>query len=845
MSSDRRSQISISDVALIESVKNLKESFNTHLHFDVVKDRNVATLRDFYMALAHTVWERISSRWIRTQQFERTHVPKRIYFLSMEFCMGRTLSNTMLSVNITDALDEAMYQLGLDIEDLEDIECDAGLGNGGLGRLAACFLDSMATLRLSVTGQGIRYEHGSFEQGIENGWQTEELDEWLRFGNPWEIERSEYSQMVHFGGRMVKDEHGQPQWRDTEVVTATPYDTPIPGYRNNVCNTLRLWAAKAGKTFDLNTFFAGDYINAVLARNHAENISRVLYPIDHVYEGKQLRLRQEYFLVCASLKDMLRQFKQDNPKSDLFELPYRVAVHLNDTHPALAIPELMRILMDEHKFMWRDAWDICYQTFTHTNHVARPEALKHWSVDMLKRMLPRHMEIIEKINKHLSIIINRRWPNDPTHFQRMSIIRYTDRPVVSMDNLCIVGSHQVNGVSVAQTNYLRTVLFKDFTELWPRKILNKTNGISPRRWLLLCNPGLADLIMDAMQGDESWITNLSMINRLRDHLDEPKLRLDIMRVKLDNKNRFASYMLSRQKIHLDPSTLFDVMVKRVDEYKRHLLCCLHVMTLYNRIKANPRSQCCPRTVIMGGKAAPGYYMAKLIIKLINSVAKSINCDPVVNGRLKLVYLKNYGVSLAERVIPAADLSEQIPCMGMEAAGTGNMKFMLNGALTICTLDGVNAEIVEEVGRENAFVFGRSIEEDNALRAKGYDPRKWIAANPELAHCLEQIRSGYYNPAEPDLFQDIYRSLVTEDRFLICADYEDYMRAQAEVEYAYSNEARWSRMVLCNIAGAGRFSSDRTVAEYAREMWNVDPSESKLPPPSEPLEPKLPKFYIGI
>ncbi|VDP79369.1 unnamed protein product [Echinostoma caproni] len=375
----------------------------------------------------------------------------------MEFCMGRTLSNTMLSVNITDVIDEAMYQLGLDIEDLEDIECDAGLGNGGLGRLAACFLDSMATLRLAATGQGIRYEHGSFEQGIENGWQTEELDEWLRFGNPWEIERPEYSQLVHFGGRVVRDENGQAEWKDTEVVTATPYDTPIPGYRNNACNTLRLWAAKAAKTFDLNTFFSGDYINAVLARNHAENISRVLYPIDHVYEGKQLRLRQEYFLVCASLKDMLRRFRQDNPKRDLFELPYKVAVHLNDTHPALGIPELMRILMDEEKLMWRDAWDICYQTFTHTNHVARPEALKHWSVDMLKRMLPRHMEIIEKINKHLSIIINRRWPNDPTHFQRMSIIRYTDRPVISMDHLCIVGSHRVNGVSVAQTNYLRTV----------------------------------------------------------------------------------------------------------------------------------------------------------------------------------------------------------------------------------------------------------------------------------------------------------------------------------------------------------------------------------------------------
>ncbi|KER20216.1 hypothetical protein T265_15374 [Opisthorchis viverrini] len=844
MAAERRASAAVSDFA-VESITDIKDSFNRHLHFDVVKDRNVATPRDFYQALAHTVWDKLCSRWIRTQQFHRMNDPKRIYYLSMEFCMGRTLCNTMLNVGIASAVDEALYQLGLNIEDLVDIEQDAGLGNGGLGRLGACFLESMATLGLAGMGYGIRYEHGAFHQVIENGWQYEEPDEWLQYGNPWEKERPESTQLVHFGGHVIEKDKGQRKWVDTEVITAVAYDTPIPGYRNNTCNTLRLWAAKASRSFDLKTFFHGDYINAVLDRNQAENISRVLYPIDHNYEGKQLRLRQEYFLVSASVRDIIQRFREVTPHRDLFELPYKVAIHINDTHPALAIPELMRILLDEEHLLWRDAWDICYQTFTHTNHVAQTEALKHWSVEMLKTMLPRHMQIIEKINRDFSQMIYRRWPNDPSRFQRMSILRMTDRPIVSMDHLCIVGSHCVNGVSAVQTNHLKTVLFKDFAELWPRKFVNKTNGITPRRWLLLCNPGLADLIMDALKGDDTWINNMLALHRLRTLSEDSNIRLGLMRVKMDNKNRFAEYMKHRRNIFVDPSTLFDVMVKRVDEYKRHLLMCLYVMTLYNRLKANPQIDICPRTFIIGGNAAPGHQMAKMIIKLINSIARTINYDPLVAGRLKLVFLSNYRVSVAERVIPAADLSEQIPCVGTEAAGTGNMKFMLNGALTIGTRDGVNVEIFEEIGQENAFIFGRTLDGVKLLRSRGYDPRKFIMSNPELNHCLEQIRTGYYNPAEPELFQELYEKLLNEDRFLICADYEDYVRAQTEVDQAFRNEERWSTMVLNNIAGAGKFSSDRTISEYATEMWNVEPTEAKLPPPSEPMiNQKHPRFYIG-
>uniref|UniRef100_A0A5K4ECP1 Alpha-1,4 glucan phosphorylase n=1 Tax=Schistosoma mansoni TaxID=6183 RepID=A0A5K4ECP1_SCHMA len=751
---------SFKELSIVQDAKNLRDSFNRNLHFYVVKDRNIATMRDFYVALARTVWEQLCSRWVKTQELYATEDPKMVCFLSMEFFMGRTLKNTMLNVDATEALDEAMYQV-------------------------------------------------------------EEPDEWLLYGNPWEKERPESTRIVQFYGRVIRNHLDQCKWIDTETICALPYEVPIPGYRNQTCNTLRLWAAKGRKYFDTKIIHNNDYINAILGRNEAENISRVLYPIESAFEGKELQLKQEYFLVSATLQDILYQFKSSYPTYELFELPNKVVIHINDTHPALAIPELMRILVDIECMDWIDAWDICSRVFTHTNHVSQVECLKYWPLDMLQRVLPRHVEIIRNIDCHFKSVINRRWPSDENRFQRMSIFQEINEPVVSMDHLCIIGSHFVNGVSIFQTNHLINVLFKDFADLWPSKFTNKTNGISPRRWLLVCNPGLTDLIRSTMQSDD-WVKNLIMLNRLKEKLNDGNFRNRLILVKQDNKNRFVAYMQQHRNIQLNPSSLFDVHVKRVLEYKRPLLPCLYAITMYNRLKANPEMKMCPRTIIIGGKAAPGYHMAKMIIKLINSVARIIDFDPITTGKLKLIFLRNYRVSLAERIIPATDLSEQIPCVGTEASGTGNMKFMLNGALTIGTMDGSNIEIFQEVGHSNAFVFGRTIEEVNYLRKTGYNPMRYISSNPELRLCLDQIRDGYYCPNEPDLFKDLYKKLVTEDKFMVCADYADYMRAQAEVESAYKDEVRWSKMVLMNIAAAGKFSSDRTVREYARDIWRVEP-----------------------
>ncbi|KAH8867800.1 Glycogen phosphorylase, liver form [Schistosoma japonicum] len=816
---------SFKDINLVQDAKNLRDSFNRHLHFYVVKDRNIATMRDFYVALARTVWDQLCSRWMKTREVYAKEDPKMVYFLSMEFFMGRTLKNTMLNVDVAEALDEAMYQLGLDIEELEEMECDAGLGNGGLGRLAACFLDSMATIGLPAYGYGIRYENGAFHQKIKDGWQIEEPDEWLLYGNPWEKERPECTRIVQFYGRVVRNDLDQCKWVDTATICALPYEVPIPGYCNQTCNTLRLWAAKGRKCFDTKIVNNDDYVNAILGRNEAEDISRVLYPIDSAFEGKELQLKQEYFLVSATLQDILCQFKLSNPTCELFELPNKVVIHINDTHPALAIPELLRILVDIECMDWIDALDICSRVFTHTNHVSQIECLKYWPLDMLQRVLPRHVEIMHKIDCHFKSVINRRWPSDKNRFQRMSIFQEINEPVASMDHLCIIGSHFVNGVSIFQTNHLINTLFKDFADLWPSKFTNKTNGISPRRWLLVCNPGLTDLIRNTIQSDD-WVKNLITLNRLKEKLNDENFRNSLVLIKQDNKNRFVAYMKQHRNISLDPSSLFDVHVKRVLEYKRPLLPCLYAITMYNRLRANPSMKMCPRTVIIGGKAAPGYYMAKVIIKLINSVARIIDFDPITMGKLKLLFLRNYRVSLAERIIPATDLSEQIPCVGTEASGTGNMKFMLNGALTIGTMDGSNIEIFQEVGHSNAFIFGRTVEEVNHMRKTGYNPMRYVSSNPELRLCLEQIRDGFFCPTEPDLFKELYRKLVTEDKFMVCADYASYMRAQAEVDSAYRDEVRWSKMSLMNIAAAGKFSSDRTVREYARDIWRVEPINIK-------------------
>ncbi|KAM7541671.1 hypothetical protein Aperf_G00000018363 [Anoplocephala perfoliata] len=832
MEMEKRKQISVRGIAEVENVANLKNSFNRHLHFDIVKDRNVATPRDFYFAIARTVWDHLCSRWIRTQQAYFREDPKRVYYLSLEFYMGRTLTNTMMNVDITAAVDEALFQMGLYLEELEDIESDAGLGNGGLGRLAACFLDSMATLGLAAYGYGIRYDYGIFEQTIKNGWQVEQPDEWLRYGNPWEKGRPEYSYPVNFYGTVEESADGKREWVNTQSVFAMPYDTPVPGYRNNTCNTLRLWSAKAPSGFDLQIFNTGAYIDAVFDRNTAENISRVLYPNDTFFEGKELRLKQEYFLVAASLQDIIRRYRaSEHGRRSLDNLADKVAIQLNDTHPSLAIPELMRILTDIEGMEWNKAWEISCAIFAYTNHTILPEALERWPCSMLEHILPRHLDIIYRINQEFLDLMLKKWPGDMDRLRRMSIIEEGYEKVVNMAYLCIIGSHAVNGVSEIHTDIITNRVFHDFYEMWPEKFQNKTNGITPRRWLLLCNPSLSDEIMEGL-GDDSWITNFERLKELRSLIDDNEFLQNLKRIKRENKEKFASYMEHHYNISIDPSTLFDFQVKRIHEYKRQLLNCFYVIAMYNRIKTNPNIEMVPRTVMIGGKAAPGYYMAKLIIKLINSVGSVINNDPIVNGRLKLIFLENYRVSLAERIVPAAELSQQISTAGTEASGTGNMKFMVNGALTIGTLDGANVEMSQECGRENMFIFGMTVEEVEELNRKGYDPEKFIKACPELQLILSQIEKGYFSPEQPDLFKDIVKSLQTNDRFMLCADFVDYLRAQAEVDKAYLDETKWAKMMLANIAGAWKFSSDRTITEYAKDIWGVEPRKEKLPAPFE-------------
>ncbi|NXQ90759.1 PYGL protein, partial [Nyctibius grandis] len=752
--------------------------------------------------------------------------------------MGRTLQNTMINLGLQNACDEAIYQLGLDMEELEEIEEDAGLGNGGLGRLAACFLDSMATLGLAAYGYGIRYEYGIFNQKIRDGWQVEEADDWLRHGNPWEKARPEYMLPVHFYGRV---EHGAAgtKWVDTQVVLALPYDTPVPGYMNNTVNTMRLWSARAPNDFNLRDFNVGDYIQAVLDRNLAENISRVLYPNDNFFEGKELRLKQEYFVVAATLQDIIRRFKAskfgstESVRTVFDSFPDQVAIQLNDTHPAMAIPELMRIFVDMEKLPWNKAWDITKRTFAYTNHTVLPEALERWPVDLVEKLLPRHLQIIYEINqRHLDHIASL-FPNDVDRLRRMSLIEEGGTKRINMAHLCIVGSHAVNGVAKIHSEIVKTQVFKDFAALEPEKFQNKTNGITPRRWLLLCNPGLAELIAEKI--GEDYVRDLSQLGKLHEFVDDDIFIREVAKVKQENKVKFAQYLEKEYKVKINPSSMFDVHVKRIHEYKRQLMNCLHVITMYNRIRRDPAKLFVPRTVIIGGKAAPGYHMAKMIIKLINAVAQVVNNDPVVGSKMKVIFLENYRVSLAEKVIPATDLSEQISTAGTEASGTGNMKFMLNGALTIGTMDGANVEMAEEAGEENLFIFGMRVEDVTELDRAGYNAQEYYDRLPELKQAIDQIRSGFFSPREPDLFKDVVNMLFHHDRFKVFADYEAYVRCQEKVSELYLNSKAWTKMVIRNIAAAGKFSSDRTIKEYARDIWHVEPSDLKIPPPNEPRD----------
>uniref|UniRef100_A0A670YHD0 Alpha-1,4 glucan phosphorylase n=1 Tax=Pseudonaja textilis TaxID=8673 RepID=A0A670YHD0_PSETE len=812
--SEKRKQISVRGIAGLGDVAEIRKSFNRHLHFTLVKDRNVATPRDYFFALAHTVRDHLVGRWIRTQQYYYEKDPKRIYYLSLEFYMGRTLQNTMVNLGLQNACDEAIYQLGLDLEELEEIEEDAGLGNGGLGRLAACFLDSMATLGLAAYGYGIRYEFGIFNQKIVNGWQVEEADDWLRYGNPWEKARPEYMLPVHFYGRVVHTPN-EVKWVDTQVHLL----------KNEYLSTY------------LNV---GDYIQAVLDRNLAENISRVLYPNDNFFEGKELRLKQEYFVVAATLQDIIRRFKSSkfgcrDPVRTCFEtFPDKVAIQLNDTHPALSIPELIRIFVDVEHMDWDKAWEITKRTCAYTNHTVLPEALERWPVSMFEKLLPRHLEIIYAINqKHLDHVASL-FPGDVDRLRRMSIIEEGDCKRINMAHLCVIGSHAVNGVAQIHSEIVKNSVFKDFYEIEPEKFQNKTNGITPRRWLLLCNPGLSEVIVERI--GEDFLTDLNQLKKLLDFVDDEAFIRDVAKVKQENKQKFSAYLEEQYKVKINASSMFDVHVKRIHEYKRQLLNCLHIITLYNReFFANPKKSYVPRTVMIGGKAAPGYHMAKKIIRLITAIGEIINNDPYIGDRLKVIFLENYRVSLAEKVIPAADLSEQISTAGTEASGTGNMKFMLNGALTIGTMDGANVEMAEEAGEDNLFIFGMRVDDVEAMDKNGYSAKEYYDRIPELKQVIDQINSGFFSPNDPSCFQDVVNMLMYHDRFKVFADYEAYIKCQGQVDQLYMNPRKWTKMVIKNIACSGKFSSDRTITEYAREIWGVEPSAVKIPPPNIPRE----------
>ncbi|KAF7271926.1 glycogen phosphorylase [Rhynchophorus ferrugineus] len=831
---ERRKQISVRGIAEIDDVNEIKKTFNRHVHYTLVKDRNVATSRDYYFALAHTVRDHLVSRWIRTQQHYYDVDPKRVYYLSLEFYMGRSLSNTMINLGIQSSCDEALYQLGLDIEELEEIEEDAGLGNGGLGRLAACFLDSMATLGMAAYGYGIRYEYGIFAQKIVNGEQREEPDDWLRFGNPWEKARPEYMLPVNFYGNVIDTPEGK-KWVNTQVVFALPYDNPIPGYKNNVVNTLRLWSAKSPIDFNLKFFNDGDYIQAVIDRNLAENISRVLYPNDNFFEGKELRLKQEYFMVAATLQDIIRRFKsakfgtRATTRNNFDQFPEKVAIQLNDTHPSLAIPELMRLLVDVEGLPWEKAWEITKRTCAYTNHTVLPEALERWPVSLLQNILPRHLDIIYRINHDHLQEVEKRWPGNWDKLRSMSLIEEDGEKRVNMANLSIVGSHAVNGVARIHSEIIKSDLFRDFYELSPEKFQNKTNGITPRRWLLLCNPGLSDLISEKI--GEDWIVHLDQLQKLKAYAKDANFQRAVMKVKQENKLKLAQLLEKDYGVKVNPASMFDIHVKRIHEYKRQLLNCLHIITLYNRIKKNPSAKIVPRTIMIGGKAAPGYYTAKKIIKLINYIANVVNNDPIVGDKLKVIFLENYRVTLAEKIIPAADLSEQISTAGTEASGTGNMKFQLNGALTIGTLDGANVEMAEEMGRENIFIFGMTVEEVEELKRKGYNAYDYYNSNPELKQVVDQIQNGFFSPNNPDEFKDLADILLKYDRFFLLADYEAYIKKQDEVSATYQDQAKWLEMAIINVATSGKFSSDRTIIDYGKDIWGVDPNYEKLPDPS--------------
>jgi len=803
-------------------VDSLMKSFVNHLEYSLAKDEFSATRHDCYSSIALATRDRLIERWTETQQaYHRTNA-KRVYYLSLEYLMGRTLGNSLINLGIRDNAFEAMKQLGYDLEDLQEKEWDAGLGNGGLGRLASCFMDSMATLALPAAGYGLRYEYGIFFQSIRDGYQVETPDNWLRYGNVWEFPRPEYIYAVNFYGRVESYQDETPRerfrWVDAQEIMAMAYDTPIPGYRNNTVNNLRLWSAKSSREFDLEYFNNGDYVWAISDRALSENITRILYPNDNVIAGKELRLKQEYFFISATLQDIIRRFRRVN--NSLADFPDKVAIQLNDTHPALAIPELMRIFMDIEGLEWEDAWGITTRTFAYTNHTILPEALEKWPVELIQFVLPRHIQIIFEINRRFLDQMNKLYPGDIRLLRDLSIIEEGEHKMVRMAHLAIIGSHSVNGVAALHTEILKERVFRDFYRLWPEKFSNKTNGITQRRWLRLCNPGLSALITKKI--GEGWITDLYELKKLISYANDPDFQNEWMAVKKHNKELLATYIMSHNGIAVDTNSLFDVHIKRMHQYKRQLLNLMHVITLYNRIRDGQAGSMVPRTVVFAGKAAPGYYFAKLVIKLINSVAATINRDPATAGLLRVVFLRNYAVSNAEKIIPAADLSEQISTAGTEASGTGNMKFALNGALTIGTLDGANIEIMEEVGEDNIFIFGLDAAGVEKMKNSGYNPYTYCNSDPALKRVIDMIRDGFFSPGQPGLFREIADYLLGGDPYMLCADYASYVECQTAVSRAFTDKKKWAAMSILNAAGMGKFSADRTISQYAREIWGVKP-----------------------
>jgi starch phosphorylase len=797
-------------------VETLKQRIADHVTFTLARDKHSATDRDVYFSAAFAVRDRLAEKWASTQARYHRQDAKRVYYLSLEFLIGRTLGNALINLGLEDATAEALEELGYDLEELETLEPDAGLGNGGLGRLAACYLDSMATLAIPAYGYGIRYEHGIFRQDLVDGRQVERPDNWLRDENPWEIARPDRTYRVKFYGRVngrVEGGRVHYEWVDSSDVLAMAYDVPVPGYCNNTVNTLRLWGAKATEEFDLEDFIKGNYIAAVEAKANSETISKVLYPPDDTGAGKELRLKQQYFFVSATLQDIIVRYLAE--RRTFADFTEKVQVQLNDTHPAIAIPELMRLLMDDHGMEWNAAFDMARETFAYTNHTVLPEALETWGIDLFGRLLPRHLELVQEIDRRFRDRVREKFPTEPQREERMAIL---SGGTVRMAHLAIAGSHHTNGVAALHTEILKKDIFKDFAELWPDRFTSVTNGITQRRWMLKANPGLSQLIDETVGPD--WHVELDTIAALEKHADDAALGERWRAVKARNKQRLAEMVKAEAGVVLDPSMLMDVHVKRMHEYKRQLLNALRVIDSYLELRDQATPGAVPRAVLFGGKAAPTYWTAKLIIELINGVAGVVNADEKVSKVLKVAFIPDYRVSIAERIFPGSDLSEQISTAGYEASGTGNMKFALNGALTIGTLDGANVEIAERVGDENIFIFGLTADQVEKRRNEGYNPRAEYERSPRLKRVVDFVASGMLSPDQPGKFRPLIEGLLHHDPFFVLADFDAYLAAQAQVDVAYQDPQAWTRSAILNVARCGFFSSDRSVREYAERIWKV-------------------------